>query len=138
MKEIGRDILAENKDLRKQPYSVPEGYFDTFKSQMKPYEKQQVTLAARLAPYISIAAVFVFLVTAGTLFLKKSTPYDDLTQEDFLVFSRAMANTEYYEMDQIADAKADLHKAGDKIKAAGAHIEKDVKCCDGKGKCDKK
>lgn len=104
MKEIGRDILAENKDLRKQPYSVPEGYFDTFKSQMKPYEKQQVTLAARLAPYVSIAAVFVFLVTAGTLFLKKSTPYDELTQEDFLVFSTAMANTEYYEMDQIADA----------------------------------
>jgi hypothetical protein len=90
--------------LRKQPYSVPEGYFDTFKSQMRPYEKQQVTLAARLVPYVSIAAVFVFLVTVGTLFLKKSTPYDDLTQEDFLVFSTTMANTEYYEMDQIADA----------------------------------
>lgn len=105
MKEIRRDILAENKDLRKQPYTVPEGYFDTFKSQIKPYEKQQLTLVARLAPYVSMAAVFVFLVTAGTLFLKKSTPYDDFTHEDFLVFSTAMANTEYYEdMDQIADA----------------------------------
>lgn len=104
MKEIERDILAENRELRKQPYSVPEGYFDTFKSRIRPYEKQQLTLAARLAPYVSIAAVFVFLVTAGTLFLKKSTPYDSFTQEDFLVFSTAMANTEYYEMDQIADA----------------------------------
>lgn len=39
---------------------------------------------------------------------------------------------------QIADAKADMHKAGDKIKKAGACIEKDMKCCDGKGKCGKK
>ena len=39
---------------------------------------------------------------------------------------------------QIADAKADMHKAGDKIKKAGACIEKDMKCRDGKGKCGKK
>lgn len=104
MKEICKDILAERTELRKQPYSVPEGYFETFKSEMKPYQEQKFTLTARLAPYVSMAAVFAFLVTAGTLFLKKSTPYDDLTQEDFLVFSTAMANTEYYEMDQIADA----------------------------------
>ena len=104
MKEICKDILAERTELRKQPYSVPEGYFETFKSEMKPYQEQKLTLTARLAPYVSMAAVFAFLVTAGTLFLKKSTPYDNLTQEDFLVFSTAMANTEYYEMDQIADA----------------------------------
>ena len=35
---------------------------------------------------------------------------------------------------QIADAKADLHKAGDKIKKAGTYIEKDMKCCDKKCK----
>lgn len=105
MKDICKDILAERTELRKQPYTVPEGYFETFKSEMKPYQEQKLTLTASLAPYVSMAAVFAFLVTAGTLFLKKSTPYDDFTHEDFLVFSTAMANTEYYEeMDHIADA----------------------------------
>ena len=35
---------------------------------------------------------------------------------------------------QIADAKADLHKTGDKMKKAGTYIEDDMKCCDGKSK----
>ena len=39
---------------------------------------------------------------------------------------------------QIAAAKEDMHKAGNKIKKAGTYIEKDMKCCDGKGKCGKK
>jgi hypothetical protein len=38
---------------------------------------------------------------------------------------------------QIAAAKEDMHKAGDKIKKAGTYIEKDMKCCS-KGKCDHK
>ena len=35
---------------------------------------------------------------------------------------------------QIADAKADMHKAGDRIKKAGKCIEDDMKCCDKKNK----
>ena len=35
---------------------------------------------------------------------------------------------------QIADAKADMHRAGDKIKKAGKCIEDDLKCCDKKNK----
>ena len=38
---------------------------------------------------------------------------------------------------QIADAKADLHKAGDKIRKAGCCIERDMPSC-AKGKCDNK
>ena len=38
---------------------------------------------------------------------------------------------------QIADAKADLHKAGDKIKKAGCCIERDMPSC-AKSKCDNK
>ena len=38
---------------------------------------------------------------------------------------------------QIADAKADLHKAGDKIKKAGCCIERNMPSC-AKGKCDNK
>ena len=41
---------------------------------------------------------------------------------------------EKYTDKQIADAKADLHKTGDKMKKAGTYIEDDMKCCDGKSK----
>lgn len=39
---------------------------------------------------------------------------------------------------QIADAKADMHKAGDRIKKAGKCIEDDLNCCKDKGSCKKK
>ena len=38
---------------------------------------------------------------------------------------------------QIADAKTDMQKAGDKMKKAGACIENDMNCC-GKSDCKKK
>lgn len=102
-----RDILAENSGLRIRPFTVPEGYFESFKADMKQMaQPQQTTLLQKLMPYASIAAVFVFLVTAGTLFLQKHTPVEEFTQEDYLVFSHNPMNVEYYEnMDQIADAE---------------------------------
>ena len=104
-----RDILAEHAGLRSNPYAIPEGYFESFKADMKQMaQPQQTPLLHRLMPYASIAAVFVFLVSAGTLFLQKFTPADDFTQEDYLVFSHNAMNAEYYDyesMDQIADAE---------------------------------
>ncbi|MBR5299485.1 MAG: hypothetical protein IKU36_04440 [Bacteroidales bacterium] len=104
-----RDILAENPGLRCKPYAVPEGYFESFKAEMRQMtQPKQVSLLHRLMPYASIAAVFVFLVSAGTLFLQKFTPADDFTQEDYLVFSHNAMNAEYYDyesMDQLADAE---------------------------------
>lgn len=102
-----RDILAEISGLRSNPYAVPEGYFESFKADMKhTAQPQQMPLLHRLMPYASVAAVFVFLVAAGTFFLQKFTPADDFTQEDYLVFSHNAMTAEYYEnMDQIADAE---------------------------------
>jgi hypothetical protein len=105
MKEMHRDILADNPQLRKQAYSVPEGYFEGFKAEMKPYGRRQSATFARLVPYISAAAAFLFLITAGTLFLRGSIASSEFTQEDYLVFSNSMINVEYYEeMQSIADA----------------------------------
>jgi len=105
MKEKDRDILAAMPELKKMPYSVPEGYFDTFKSQAVPYKEKEIGLIGRLMPYAAMAAVFVFLVTAGTFFLQRTSPAEEFTHEDFLVFSSGIANSEYYEsMNQIADA----------------------------------
>ena len=105
MKEKDRDILAAMPELKKMPYSVPEGYFGTFKSQAVPYKEKEIGLIGRLMPYAAMAAVFVFLVTAGTFFLQRTSPAEEFTHEDFLVFSSGIANSEYYEsMNQIADA----------------------------------
>lgn len=100
-----RDILAAKPELKNMPYSVPEGYFETFKAQAVPYKEKEIGLVGRLMPYVAMAAVFVFLVTAGTFFLQRTSPAEEFTHEDFLVFSSGISNSEYYEsMNQIADA----------------------------------
>ena len=105
MKEMNRNILDMNPQLKEQAYSVPEGYFEGFKSQMRPYHQVQQKWTGRIAPYISIAAAFALLVTAGTFFLQRTTPSEEFTQEDFLLFSSNVSRIDYYEeMDRIADA----------------------------------
>lgn len=105
MKEMNRNILDENPQLRKQAYSVPDGYFEAFKSQVTPHQQMQQSWTGRLIPYISMAAAFLLLVTAGTFFLQRTTPSEEFTQEDFLVFSSNVSRIDYYEeMDHIADA----------------------------------
>ena len=59
----------------------------------------------RLVPYLSIAASFIFIVTAGTFFLQRTALNDAFTQEDYLLFANSMVNVEYYEENgHIADA----------------------------------
>ncbi len=105
MKEKERDILAERPELRKMPYTVPEGYFDGFKLKMKPYETDRRRW--KMIPYVSIAASAAILLTAGLLLSRHRSTADEFTQEDFLVFSDSMIMTEYYEDtdDQYADAE---------------------------------
>ena len=105
MKEMTRDILKDNPQLRKPAHTVPEGYFAAFKDNMAPYQENQTTTFGRLVPYMSLAAAFIFLVTAGTFFLQRSTPAEEFTQEDFVMFSSNLTNTIYYEdTDHLADA----------------------------------
>ena len=106
MKEKNRDILADNPKLKEQAYSVPDGYFSGFKAGMTPYASVEPSLARRLVPYLSMAAVFIFLVTAGTFFLQQTTPADEFTQEDFILYSSNISGIGLYEEepDQLADA----------------------------------
>lgn len=108
MEKIKRDILSEKPHLKEMPYSVPEGYFETFKANAVPYQAKEISLAGRLMPYVSMAAMFIFLLTVGTLFLQRSSSSDMMTPEDYIVFSGDMMNTVGYEMEygsQIADAE---------------------------------
>lgn len=105
MKEKNRDILAENPQLKQRAFNVPDGYFEEFKAQVKPYKTVQQNWTEKLVPLVSMAATFILLVTAGTFFLQRTIPSEEFTQEDFLVYSSNVSRIDYYEeMDHIADA----------------------------------
>jgi hypothetical protein len=96
MTETEKDILQDIK-LKKNPYSVPEGYFDALKSQARKYAEPtkvvRVNFWTGLAPYAGIAAMFLFVLVLGKIFVKNGQDTDGLsaeqieTYEDFMVFS---------------------------------------------------
>lgn len=102
------DILKDCMELKQMPYKVPEGYFESFKAEAVIPAVRKINFWNRMAPYAAMAAVFVFLVTAGTLLLEKSVPQYQMTEEDYLMFSDNMMTSIAYEMefgDQLADAQ---------------------------------
>ena len=105
MDKIKKDILAENTALRENPYTVPEGHFNDLKAQVRrPRKEPVITLWSRLAPYASLAAVFVSVFAAGSLLFNRNEL--EITQEDYFLFSENFLDT--YEMEdtyQIADAE---------------------------------
>ena len=110
MKDLQRDILQE-ASLKNCPYSTPEGYFESFKKKAVKYSQP-----AKVAPLqfkrilttaVSMAAMFILMVTAGTMFLKSVTPDSDLTQEDYIVFSDGYFDLEMYDTDGMTEQYAD-------------------------------
>lgn len=105
MDKINQDILAEHTSLRNNPYTVPEGYFETVRTEVKRVRQEPaVTIWSRLAPYASLAAVFVSIFAAGSLLFNRNE--QEMTQEDYLLFSEHFLTT--YEMEnslQFAEAE---------------------------------
>lgn len=96
------DILNSLSDeLREMPYSVPEGYFDGLRESLlttgRPYKERR--FAGRVMPYVSIAAAFLLLVTAGTFILEKTTLSESMTYEDYMVYSDMAIGHEYEDED---------------------------------------
>jgi len=101
--EQERDIL-ENQNLRKMPFTVPEGYFAEMPERMKESVLRQEVKAPfmkRVTPYIALAASFLILVAGGTFFLRNTTPEtpetatyyalnstssDEMTEEDIIAY----------------------------------------------------
>jgi hypothetical protein len=96
MMENEKDILQEPK-LKKMPYSIPEGYFEKMKAEARKCAEPapvHISIWTRLAPYAGIAAMFLFILTLGKLFVGQKaadtagTLTEDIsTYEDYLVFS---------------------------------------------------
>ena len=93
------DILKDRLELKQMPYTVPEGDFEAFKVQAAKPMVRRIDFRARIAPYAAMAAVFIFMVTAGTFFLEKSVPEYQMTEEDYVMFSDNFMNTIAYEME---------------------------------------
>ena len=108
MKDSERNIMYDDS-LRKCPYSVPEGYFDSLKERAMKYAQPAPVFQFKRVLYtaVSMAAIFILMVTAGTFFLKGVTPAEDLTQEDYIVFTDGYIDLELYDdglSEQYADA----------------------------------
>ena len=90
---------------------MPEGYFESLKEKAVKYSKPAPAPVFRfkrvVMTAVSMAAMFILMVTAGTFLLEKTTPAEDMTHEDYIVFSDGYFNLEMYEDDmseQYADA----------------------------------
>ena len=110
MKDSERNIMYDDS-LRKCPYSVPEGYFDSLKERAAKYAQPTPAPVFQfkrvLYTAISMAAMFILMGTAGTFFLKGVTPAEDMTQEDYMVFTDGYIDLELYDdglSEQYADA----------------------------------
>lgn len=108
MKDSERNIMYDDS-LRKCPYSVPEGYFDSLKERAMKYAQPAPVFQFKRVLYtaVSMAAMFILMVTAGTFFLKGVTSAEDLTQEDYMVFTDGYIDLELYDdglSEQYADA----------------------------------
>ena len=102
------DILKDCAELKQMPFTVPEGYFETFKAGASKSMVRKLDFRTRIAPYAAMAAVFIFMVTAGTFLLEKSVPEYQMTEEDYMMFSDNFMTTIAYEMEyasQLAEAE---------------------------------
>lgn len=101
------DILnTRSEELRQQPFRVPEGYFGKLENDLRQLEEPVNRGFFRvIAPYASMAAAFIIMVTAGTFFLKSTTEQDGMTYEDFLVHSDYVLSESYDELVNVVEAE---------------------------------
>ena len=103
--ETEMDILKSAQELKTMPYSVPEGYFGKMKAELKSCalesDERRRPFVARLAPYAAMAAVFVFLVTAGTFLLERMTPTVQEEMDEFYFYSNLMPVTDPYAIESV-------------------------------------
>ena len=109
MKTYGHDILASQKELKDRPFSVPDGYFDAFRSEMPAKVLSPRTdIWRRYVPYMATAACLALLLSVGNLVSRNLNHADEFTQEDYILFSDNLISTSVYgnaEMEQTAEAE---------------------------------
>lgn len=92
------DIL-NNKSFKDIHCSTPEGYFPSLQQRLKdiPTPSEAPGTWKKVAPHLALAAMFAAIVTVGTILLSRTAAEDELTEEDYLVFSEDAMNTIFYD-----------------------------------------
>lgn len=110
MKTQDNDILKQDGNLKEMPFSLPEGYMESLRKELKTIPQRntkKIPIFNRIIPYVSLAAAFAMIVTIGGFILEKTTE-TDLSYEDYIVFSEDMTNTIFYNTEtQYAEAFSD-------------------------------
>lgn len=78
---------------------MPEGYFDTLKKDIQGRNIPSCNERKRmnsLIPYASVAAALALLVSAGTFFMKSTSEAEDMTYEDYLVYSESLTDEDFH------------------------------------------
>lgn len=106
-----KDILHTlSSELKKTPYSVPEGYFESIRSASYRTENliEPRGIFSRMAPYLSMAAAFAVIAMVGTVLLRNTDASDQMTYEDYIIHSDMMVSSVYENDYQVADAETAL------------------------------
>ena len=101
MKDQVQDILTSQKVLKENPFSVPDGYFESFKAETaRKTALPVVSPWRRSIPYIAVAASLAFLLSVGTLVQNNISSRDRITDEDYILFSNSFVSTAEYDGDE--------------------------------------
>lgn len=89
-RQNSEDILH---GCNKMSYSVPEGYFEALNGRLAARRAERSAMR-RLAPYLSMAAMFAAIALVGTAVLKKVSPADDALEYEKFMYSEFLLMTE--------------------------------------------
>ena len=91
------------------PFGVPEGYFESFQSRIT--ERTSTTVEGpwqKAIPIMAVAASLALLLAVGSIIRDLFNPTEDITCEEYIMFSDNLISTEMYEdskTEQYADAE---------------------------------
>lgn len=110
MKGKETDIL-NSLNLKNMPYSVPEGYFEKFRSEVRKEARPRRSIWNRFAPYAGLAASFAAIFAIGTTVLERTTDEFELSQEDYMLFADGASLSAIYDMaDESQFAEASINE----------------------------
>ena len=98
MKTNRQDILASQNELKDTPFAVPEGYFESFKSEMTAkITAKEENPWKKLTPYFATAAAVAILLVIGSFIKDTFQATETYSQEEYSLFSNNLISTEIYD-----------------------------------------
>ncbi len=94
------DILQTDKNLRRMPYKLPEGYFSDLTEQLAKQRHENPVEAAVprtlwqiLAPYAAMAAMFTIIALGGKALAEMTGHQKGWTEKDEFIYTELMPVT---------------------------------------------